>query len=107
MTGLLPATARRLGHADSAEPAEVTFGISSWLAPARVSLRGYRHNGWQIEPRGPMITYATGADQRMDMLGRGNVIGSRVLINLAANRHLLRRFFEPYAPVVTSTRREH
>jgi cobyrinic acid a,c-diamide synthase len=107
MTGLLPATARRLRQTNVAEPAEVTFGVSSWLAPARVSLRGYRHTGWQIEPRGPMLTYASGADQRLDMLGRGNVIGSRVLINLAANRHLLRRFFEPYAPVASSSRREH
>ena len=106
MTGLLPATARRLGRVDDAEPAELTFGVSSWLAPARVSLRGYRHTGWQIEPRGPMITYATGADQRLDMLGRNNVIGSRVLINLAANRHLLRRFFQPYA-AVSATPREH
>ena len=49
-----------------------------------------------------MITYAQDARQRLDVLGRGNVIGSRVLVNLAANRHLLRRFFEPYAPVVSS-----
>jgi cobyrinic acid a,c-diamide synthase len=105
MTGLLPATARWLGQVPSAEPVEVTFGISSWLAPARVSLRGYRHKGWQIEPRGAMLTYATAASQRLDVLGRGNVIGSRVLVNLAANRHLLRRFFEPYAPVASPVRR--
>lgn len=103
MTGLLPAKARYLGPA-IAEPTEITFGVSSWIAPARVSIRGYRHGGWQIEPRGPMITYATGADQRLDMLGRGNVIGSRVLVNLAANRHLLRRFFEPYSPAAASLR---
>jgi cobyrinic acid a,c-diamide synthase len=105
MTGLLPAIARWTPQAVQPEPVEVTFGASSWLAPARVSLRGYRHGGWQIEPRGPMITYATGADQRLDMLGRGNVIGSRVLVNLAANRHLLRRFFEPYAPATIPARR--
>jgi hypothetical protein len=51
-----------------------------------------------------MITYAAGRNHRLDVLGRGSVIGSRVLVNLAANRHLLRRFFEPYAPVATSTR---
>jgi cobyrinic acid a,c-diamide synthase len=105
MTGLLPATARCLGRC-AAEPTEVTFGVSSWLVPARVSLRGYRHIGWQIEPRGPMITYARDAAQRLDVLGRGNIIGSRVLVNLAANRHLLRRFFEPYAPVVSIARGE-
>jgi len=66
MTGLLPATARWLGQTSANQPAEITFGLSSWLAPARVSLRGYRHNGWQIEPRGPMLTYATGIEQRLD-----------------------------------------
>jgi len=103
MTGLLPATARWQPQTAAAEPTEVVFGASSWLAPAKVALRGYRHNGWQIEPRGSMITYAQDARQRLDVLGRGNVIGSRVLINLAANRHLLRHFFEPYAPVISAT----
>ena len=103
MTGLLPAIARWLPERAVAEPIEVVFGVSSWLAPAEVSLRGYRHAGWEIEPRGSMITYAQDATQRLDILGRGNVIGSRVLVNLAANRHLLRRFFEPYAPVVQTT----
>jgi cobyrinic acid a,c-diamide synthase len=101
MTGLLPATARWLDEAFRPEPTEVVFGESSWLVPARFALRGYRHTGWQIEPRGPMITYARDARQRLDVLGRGNVIGSRVLVNLAANRHLLRRFFEPYGAVAT------
>jgi hypothetical protein len=101
MTGLLPATARFWPASGPPQPTEVVFGASSWLVPARVSLRGYRHGGWQIEPRGPMLTYAADAAQRLDVLGRGNVIGSRVLINLAANRHLLRRFFQPYAPVVS------
>jgi cobyrinic acid a,c-diamide synthase len=102
MAGLLPATARWLPHAAAAEPTEVTFGATSWLVPSRTLLRGYRHPGWQIEPRGPMVTYAEDARQRLDILGRGNVIGSRVLFNLAANQHLLRRFFEPYAPVASS-----
>lgn len=101
MTGLLPATARWQPPAAQPEPAEVVFGASSWLVPARVSLRGYRHPNWQIEPRGPMLTYAADSSQRLDILGRGNVIGSRILVNLAANRHLLRRFFEPYAPLVS------
>jgi cobyrinic acid a,c-diamide synthase len=102
MTGLLPAIARCLPDPPPPEPTEIVFGASSWLVPENAALRGYRHGGWQIEPRGPMITYARGANQRLDVLGRGNVLGSRVLVNLAANRHLLRRFFEPYAPVASS-----
>jgi cobyrinic acid a,c-diamide synthase len=106
MSGLLPATARWLPPTAEAEPTEVTFGASSWLVPSRTALRGYRHPGWQIEPRGAMVTYALDRSQRLDVLGRGNVIGSRVLFNLAANRHVLRRFFEPYAPVAASARGE-
>jgi len=105
MTGLLPATARLQNSASSFEPAEITFGLSSWLAPARVSLRGYRHTGWQIEPQGALLTYAENLEHQLDMLGRDNIIASRVLINLAANRHLLRRFFEPYMPVAIPTQR--
>jgi hypothetical protein len=84
---------------------QVTFGASSWLAPAGISIRGYRHRGWHIEPRGAMLTFAREPDQRMDVLGRGSVIASRVLINLAANRHLLRRFFEPYLSISSALRR--
>ena len=104
MTGLLPALARWSPSDAAAEPVEIVFGASSWLVPEHTAFRGYRHSGWQIEPRGSMITYAQGAGQRLDVLGRGNIIGSRVLVNLAANRHLLRHFFEPYAPVASSAR---
>jgi cobyrinic acid a,c-diamide synthase len=106
MTGLLPATARWLGQRHARQPVELTFNLASWLAAARVKLRGYRHDGWGIEPRGPLLNYASGPEHRLDMLGHGNVIGSRVMINLAANRHLLRRFFEPYAPLAAAIRRE-
>jgi cobyrinic acid a,c-diamide synthase len=105
MTGLLPVTARCTGPSWTAEPAEIVFGASSWLAPAHLALRGYRHGGWQFEPRGPLISYALDPRQRLDLIGRGNVIASRVLVNLAANRHLLRQFFQPYFPVAGAVRR--
>jgi cobyrinic acid a,c-diamide synthase len=99
MTGLLPAAACWPGGKTALEPAEITFALNSWLAPAKVSVRGYRHAAWRIEPRGPLLSYAAGENHRLDFLGSGTVIGSRVLVNLAANRHLLRRFFEPYLPL--------
>jgi cobyrinic acid a,c-diamide synthase len=106
MTGLLPVTARASGDERQWLPAEVSLGVGSWLAPQQVSIRGYRHGYWQFEPRGPVIPYALGENNQLDIFGRGNVIGSRVLINLAANRHLLRRFFEPYSPVLSASRRQ-
>ena len=105
MTGLLPARARYLGKA-LAEPAEVSFQVGSWLAPADMRLRGYRHGGWDIQPRASATSYATSCDGRADVFGCGTVIGSRVLVNLAANRHLLRRFFEPYTTAPAEARRE-
>jgi cobyrinic acid a,c-diamide synthase len=105
MTGLLPVTASATGDESQWLPAEVSLGVGSWLAPQHVSIRGYRQSGWQFESCGPVIPYATSESHYLDIFGRGNVIGSRVLINLAANRHLLRRFFEPYSPVLTASRR--
>jgi cobyrinic acid a,c-diamide synthase len=98
MTGLLPATARKLADAGPPEPAEVIFGASCWLADAGMPLRGYRARSWQIEPTGSMISYANDPRNRCDLLGRGNVLGSRILTNFAAQPHLLRRFFYPYMP---------
>lgn len=104
MTGLVPATACWLARATTWEPAELRIAAGSWLAPQGTVIRGYRHAGWQIEPRGAMLALASGPGCRCDMLARGSVIGSRVLINLAANRHLLRRFFQP--AMAPSTSRE-
>jgi cobyrinic acid a,c-diamide synthase len=105
MTGLLPVSARASGEEGRWLPAEVSLGVGSWLAPQHVSIRGYRQSGWQFESRGPVIPYAVSENQHLDIFGRGNVIGSRVLIDLAANRHLLRQFFEPYSPVLSASRR--
>lgn len=104
MTGLLPAVARLLPQAGPHEPTEITFATDSWMVEAGTMLRGYRHPAWQIEPSGPMVTYAQDPQQRFDMLGLGNVVGSRILVNLAANEHLLRRFVEP-ATVPVGVRR--
>ena len=104
MTGLVPASACWRPRATVWEPAELQVAAGSWLAPAGTVIRGYRHAGWQIEPCGAMQSLTQGTGCPWDMLARGSVIGSRVLINLAANRHLLRRFFEPL--VASSTGRD-
>lgn len=98
MSGLLPATARQLERTPRYEPVELTFGAGSWLFDARASVRGYVDAAWQIEPAGPMLTYAAGSAHRCDMLGRGNILGSRVLVHFAAHPHLLKRLGAPSAP---------
>jgi len=104
MTGLLPATARKLPDAGRPEPAEVVFGASCWMADADTPLRGYRVKSWQIEPTGSMHSYSSDPRNRCDLLGRGNIIGSRILTNFAAQPQLLRRFFYPYMPVSLALR---
>ncbi|MCI0360561.1 MAG: hypothetical protein L0211_18950 [Planctomycetaceae bacterium] len=106
MAGLLPAVARRILTSGPPEPVEITFAAECWLIEEGDFLRGYRHPGWVIEPQGNMITYAEAPEQRLDLIGRGNVVGSRLLVNLAANEHLLRRFVTPAVPVGSAARRE-
>jgi len=49
--------------------------------------------------------YADDPRQRLDVLGKDNVIGNQITVNLAANEHLLRRFVEPSATVPIWARR--
>lgn len=95
VAGLLPASARQVSKRTDFEPVEVECGASSWLFDAQQPLRGYRDNSWQIEPAGPMLTFARGEQHRLDILGRGNVIGSRIPVHFSAQRSLLRRLGAP------------
>ena len=95
MAGLLPINARFTAEPSAPEQAEVTFGLGSWFADRSTTLRGYRAAQWQLEPCGAMLTYAQDPKQRCDVLGRGNVICSRILFNIAAYPILLERFVQP------------
>jgi cobyrinic acid a,c-diamide synthase len=95
MAGLLPATARQVARRPVFEPLEIEFAAPSWLFGSESPLRGYRDNSWQIEPTGPMLTFARGEEHRLDVLGRGNVIGSRLAVHFSSQRSLLRRLGAP------------
>jgi cobyrinic acid a,c-diamide synthase len=105
MTGLLPALAHWSPGPGLPQPAEVCFGRTSWMIEAGIAIRGYRQAAWHIEPVGPVATFADDRRQRLDVLGRDNVIGSQITVNLAANEHLLRRFVEPSLAAVPVRRR--
>jgi cobyrinic acid a,c-diamide synthase len=105
MAGLLPAGARLITQPSEPQPVELAFATDSWLVEQGDYLRGYRHGGWAIEPQGPLVSYAQAKDQHLDVLGRANVVGSRIWVNLAANEHLLRRFMTPALPVGALARR--
>ena len=95
MAGLLPATARQVARRPQFEPLEIEFAAPSWLFDSDSPLRGYRDNSWQIEPAGPMLTFARGPQHRLDVLGRNNVIGSRLAVHFSSQRSLLRRLGAP------------
>ena len=101
---LLPINARFSEEPVAPEQAEVTFGLGSWIADRATTLRGYRAAQWQLEPSGAMLTYAQDPSQRCDVLGRGNVIASRILFNVAAYPALLERFVRPCVPVARALR---
>jgi cobyrinic acid a,c-diamide synthase len=98
MAGLIPAIARRTSLARTYVPVQLTTALASWLFPARQVLRGYREADWTIIPAGPMLTYAREREARLDLLARGNVIGSRIVFHLASRQEILRRFLDPFAP---------
>jgi cobyrinic acid a,c-diamide synthase len=106
MTGLLPAVAHWSGGQVPPQPVELCFRNGSWMIDAGIVIRGYRQSAWRIEPVGPMTRYADDPRQDLDMLGRGNVIGSQITLNLGANEHLLRSFVQPAAHVAVRTRRK-
>jgi cobyrinic acid a,c-diamide synthase len=105
MTGLLPAVAHFAASPTPPQPVELCFRIGSWMIEAGTTIRGYRQTDWRIEPAGPLVSYAQDPHQSLDWLGRGDVIGSQVTINLAANDHLLRRFVQPAVSVPLRRRR--
>ena len=99
MAGLIPTVARRSSVTRRYEPVQLTTGAASWLFPVRQELRGYREADWDIVPSGPMLTYARERDSRLDLLARGNVIGSRIVFHLASRPEILKRFLAPFVPL--------
>lgn len=100
MSGLVPVIARRDRSSEAYEPAQLTTAMASWLFGKGQELRGYRQIDWEIEPVGPMSRHAPESPSNLDLLGRGNVIGSRVVLHFASHPALLRRFLSPFAPLV-------
>jgi cobyrinic acid a,c-diamide synthase len=104
MAGLLPIRARYVEQPPAPEPVEVTFHTNCWMVDQGTTVRGYTTPQWELEPTGAVVSLAREISHRRDLLASGNVIGSRVMLNLAANEHLMRRFMQP-AGVLAPLRR--
>ncbi|HEV3004331.1 MAG TPA: hypothetical protein VGX78_07705 [Pirellulales bacterium] len=95
MVGVLPAVARYAAQPQSPAAVEVTLSKGTWLGHAGTRLRGYLNANWSIEPRGTLKAYLTEPGHEYDLLGRYQVLGSRIHLNFAAQRDVLWSFFEP------------
>jgi cobyrinic acid a,c-diamide synthase len=95
MIGVLRAVAHRNPQPSAPEAVELTLAVDSWLGAAGTQVRGYRNSNWQLEPTGCLTHFTAEADGQLDLIGRHQVIGSRVHLNFAAQPALLGRFFQP------------
>ncbi len=95
MIGALRAVAHRSAVKVPPEPIEITLAANSWLGMAGTRLRGYRNANWQLEQTGCLTNFTTQADGQLDLIGRHQVIGSRVHFNFAAQPALLSGFMQP------------
>jgi cobyrinic acid a,c-diamide synthase len=95
MVGALRAVARRNAVRVPPEPVEVTLAEDSWLGPAGAKVRGYRNGNWLLEPTGCTRRLIAEPEHELDLIGRHQVIGSRLHLNFAAQPALLAGFLRP------------
>jgi cobyrinic acid a,c-diamide synthase len=95
MVGALRAIARRAPARTPPEPVEVTMSEDSWLGPAGARFRGYRNGNWLLEPTGCTKRMIAEPEHELDIIGRHQVIGSRIHLNFAAQPALLAGFLRP------------
>jgi cobyrinic acid a,c-diamide synthase len=97
MVGALPAVASLNNTPTAPQPVEITLAQHTWLAAQSTRLRGYLNSRWQIEPIGPLKSFAQQPGHETDLIGRHQVIGSRLHLNFAAQADLVQNFFQPHA----------
>lgn len=97
--GLIPAEVHHRPQQPKHVPARLTTAIPSWLFGSRQELCGYRDSAWHVVRTGPAATHPAVRDASIDLLVRGNVIGSRIVVPFASRPTLLRRFLTPFAPL--------
>ena len=108
MVGLLPALARRHPHPPPEQAVEVCTARSSWLFPARATVRGYLDSKWIIHPDGCLadgclVPLVSEAEHSHDMVGDDHVVGSRIHLNFAARPDCVDRFLQPRERVPLNT----
>ena len=97
MVGALPAVATPNPTPTTSQPIEISLAQHTWLAARSTRLRGYLNSRWQIQSIGPLKSFAQQPGHETDLVGRHQVIGSRLHLNFAAQADLLQSFFQPHA----------
>jgi len=95
MSGVLPAIAFACPSPAPARPVEITLSQTNWLGEGWSRLRGYLNSAWNLQPTGPLATYASQQGHELDLVGMRHAIGSRIHLNFAATPEYLRRLVQP------------
>ncbi|MEX0711545.1 MAG: hypothetical protein WD278_04305 [Pirellulales bacterium] len=96
MVGALPAVARLNPRPARVRAVEVTLRQGNWLGDAGTRLRGYLNTNWLLEPAGPLASHLAEPEHALDLVGRYQVLGSRLHLNFAAHGEMLSSFFTPH-----------
>jgi cobyrinic acid a,c-diamide synthase len=96
MIGALPMTARFHEMAAEPQPAEVTLSADTWLGASSARWRGYLNLDWTLAPAGSGQGCIADAGHETDIVHRHQAVGSRVVVDFAAQEQLLDRFFQPH-----------
>ncbi len=91
MTGVLPIAARFNAKPRPMKPVQITMVRDNWLGSSTTRLRGYLNSSWSISPASERVA----GGREMKLIGRHQVIGSRMHLCFAALPQFLQSFFSP------------
>jgi cobyrinic acid a,c-diamide synthase len=95
MSGLLPLVATYKPAAVATRPISVTLIRDNWLGRTAAKLRGYLNPNWRIDAADRKVGERTDHVRVMELVGRHQVVGSRLNIDFAAQPQFLHNFFHP------------
>jgi cobyrinic acid a,c-diamide synthase len=96
MVGALPATARFHQTSASPQAVELTLSADTWLGASSERWRGYLNPHWTIAPAAAADGCVAEVGHETDVVHRHQAVGSRMVLDFAAQPDLLARFFQPH-----------
>jgi len=95
MSGLLPLEASFNPSSAAMRPVSAKLVRDNWLGRISAKLRGYLNPNWQVSDSGATTSARAANDRMMELVGRHQVVGSRLNVDFAAQPAFLQSFFNP------------